>query len=178
MRLADRRAPDGSSIVGQRSTSALSAIVRISSSAASKQFCLPSGRHPSPASPGIASNVPRLALGCRGGAARRTQMQPDGEDVDENLVRGTPALLMYRRDVDLSSRKALALMSSTQLPLVLGVTALAIVAGRTSPSIAADLVGAAVLSTITLPLLALRMRRRRPNLATSTPVPVPELSPA
>ena len=105
-------------------------------------------------------------------------MQPDGEDVNENLVRGTPALLMYRRDVDLSSRKALALMSSTQLPLVLGVTALAIVAGRTSPSIAADLVGAAVLSTITLPLLALRMRRRRPNLATSTPVPVPELSPA
>jgi Kef-type K+ transport system membrane component KefB len=94
------------------------------------------------------------------------------------LARGTAALLLSRRDLDASSRRALALMSSTQLPLVIAITALGTAAGRMSPSIAADLVGAAVLSTITLPLLALRMRRRRRNSATPTPVPVAELSPA
>ena len=79
------------------------------------------------------------------------------------IVRGTPALTLYRRRLDLRSRRALALLSSTQLPLVLAITALATSAGRMSPSIAADLVGAALLSTLIFPLLGLRMRRDQPS---------------
>jgi Kef-type K+ transport system membrane component KefB len=79
------------------------------------------------------------------------------------LVRGTPALTLYRRRLDLRSRCALALLSSTQLPLVLAITALATAAGRMSPSIAADLVGAALLSTLIFPLLGLRTRRAEPR---------------
>jgi len=79
------------------------------------------------------------------------------------LVRGTPALTLYRRQLDRRSRQALALLSSTQLPLVLAITALATAAGRMSPSIAADLVGAALLSTLIFPLLGLRMRRQQPS---------------
>jgi Kef-type K+ transport system membrane component KefB len=75
------------------------------------------------------------------------------------LVRGAPALVLYRRQLDVRSRRALALLSSTQLPLVLAITALATTSGRMSPSIAADLVGAALLSTLIFPLLGLRMRR-------------------
>src|SRR3984885_3634934 len=75
------------------------------------------------------------------------------------VVRGTPALTLYRRRLDTQSRRALALLSSTQLPLVLAITALATAGGRMRPSIAADLVGAALLSSIILPLLGRRMRR-------------------
>jgi len=77
------------------------------------------------------------------------------------LVRGTPAMILYRRHLDLPNCRALALLSSTQLPLVLAITALATGAGRMNPSIAADLVGAALLSTLIFPLLGLRMRRGR-----------------
>ncbi|HTU84181.1 MAG TPA: cation:proton antiporter [Solirubrobacteraceae bacterium] len=78
------------------------------------------------------------------------------------FVRGTPALLLYRRDLDAPGRRALALLSSTQLPLVLAITALASAGGQLSASIAADLVGAAVLSTLVFPLLGLRIRRALP----------------
>ena len=88
------------------------------------------------------------------------------------LVRGTPALILYRRDLNTRSRGALALLSSTQLPLVLAITALATAGGRMSPSIAADLVGAALLSTLIFPLLGLRMRRdRRGSRASQRPPP-------
>ena len=76
------------------------------------------------------------------------------------LVRGTPALVLYRRDLDACSRRALALLSSTQLPLVLAITALATASGRMSASVAADLVGAALLSTLIFPMLGLHLSRR------------------
>jgi hypothetical protein len=79
------------------------------------------------------------------------------------LLRGTPALTLYRRRLDTQSCRALALLSSTQLPLVLAITALATAAGRMRPSIAADLVGAALLSTLIFPLLGQRMRRDQPG---------------
>jgi hypothetical protein len=78
------------------------------------------------------------------------------------LVRGAPALTLYRRRLDARSCCALALLSSTQLPLVLAITALATAAGRMSPSIAADLVGAALLSTLVFPLVGLPLRHQRP----------------
>jgi Kef-type K+ transport system membrane component KefB len=74
------------------------------------------------------------------------------------VVRGTPALLLYRNVLDARARAALALMSSTQLPLVLAITTLAVETGHMRPSTAAALVGAAVLSTLVFPILGLRLR--------------------
>jgi Kef-type K+ transport system membrane component KefB len=74
------------------------------------------------------------------------------------VVRGTPALLLYRGVFDARERAALALMSSTQLPLVLAITTLATNTGHMRPSTAAALVGAAVLSTLIFPILGLRLR--------------------
>ncbi len=74
------------------------------------------------------------------------------------VVRGTPVLILYRRALDRRARTALALMSSTQLPLVLAITDLARHSGHMRPSTAAALVGAAVLSTLVFPVLGLRIR--------------------
>jgi Kef-type K+ transport system membrane component KefB len=83
------------------------------------------------------------------------------------LVRGTPALLLYRGVLDARERAALALMSSTQLPLVLAITTLATSTGHMRPSTAAALVGAAVLSTLVFPILGLRLRNDLPAQAVS-----------
>jgi Kef-type K+ transport system membrane component KefB len=74
------------------------------------------------------------------------------------VVRGTPALVLYRGVLDARERAALALMSSTQLPLVLAITTLATRTGHMRTSTAAALVGAAVLSTLVYPMLGLRLR--------------------
>jgi Kef-type K+ transport system membrane component KefB len=74
------------------------------------------------------------------------------------VVRGTPALVLYRGVLDARDRAALALMSSTQLPLVLAITTLATRTGHMRTSTAAALVGAAVLSTLVYPMLGLRLR--------------------
>lgn len=74
------------------------------------------------------------------------------------VVRGAPALLLYRDVLDARARAALALMSSTQLPLVLAITTLAVETGHMRASTAAALVGAAVLSTLVFPVLGLRLR--------------------
>ena len=74
------------------------------------------------------------------------------------LVRGAPALLLYRDVLDARARAALALMCSTQLPLVLAITTLAVETGHMRASTAAALVGAAVLSTLVFPVLGLRLR--------------------
>ncbi len=49
-------------------------------------------------------------------------------------------------------------MCSTQLPLVLAITTLAVDTGHMRASTAAALVGAAVLSTLVFPVLGLRLR--------------------
>jgi hypothetical protein len=60
--------------------------------------------------------------------------------------------------LDARERTALALMSSTQLPLVLAITTLATSSGHMRASTAAALVGAAVLSTLVFPFFGLRLR--------------------
>jgi hypothetical protein len=74
------------------------------------------------------------------------------------VVRGVPALVLYRGVLGRRDRAALALMSSTQLPLVLAITALATADGHMRASTAAALVGGAVLSTLFYPVLGLRLR--------------------
>ncbi len=76
------------------------------------------------------------------------------------VVRGTPALLLYRGVLPLrEDRFALALFTSTQLPLVVAITTLAVRDGHMRSSTAAALVGAGALSTLAGPLHGLRMRR-------------------
>ncbi len=87
------------------------------------------------------------------------------------VVRGTPALLLYRRILGARDRVALALLSSTQLPLVLAITTLATSTGHMRPSTAAALVGAAVLSTLAFPILGVRMRRRPARPGGASPEP-------
>jgi Kef-type K+ transport system membrane component KefB len=88
------------------------------------------------------------------------------------VIRGTPALLLYRGVLDRSARHALALFSSTQLPLVLAITTLAQDRGDMRASTAASLVGAAVLSTLVYPILGLRLRGDRPVEVAAAPVEV------
>jgi Kef-type K+ transport system membrane component KefB len=79
------------------------------------------------------------------------------------LVRGTPALLLYRKALALRDRVALAFFSATELPLVVAITTLATEAGHMETSTAAGLVGAAIVSTLVFPLVGLRLRRDPPG---------------
>jgi Kef-type K+ transport system membrane component KefB len=91
------------------------------------------------------------------------------------VVRGTPALLLYRGVLDARERAALAFMSSTQLPLVLAITTLAVELGHMRASTAAALVGAAVLSTLVFPILGLRLRGDIEPGMLATELPASEL---
>jgi Kef-type K+ transport system membrane component KefB len=76
------------------------------------------------------------------------------------VVRGTPAMLLYRGVLPLrEDRMALALFMATQLPLVVAITTVAVDGGHMRSSTAAALVGAGALSTLAGPLHGLRMRR-------------------
>jgi Kef-type K+ transport system membrane component KefB len=78
------------------------------------------------------------------------------------VVRGTPALLLYRGVLGARDRVSLALFTSTQLPLVLAITTIAQQTGHMRSSTAASLVGAAVLSTLVYPILGLKVRAGAP----------------
>ncbi len=82
------------------------------------------------------------------------------------IVRGLPALLLYRGVLDARDRMALAVLSSTQLPLVVAITTVAVEQGHMRSSTGAALVGAAIISTLVFPLLGLRLRRARMTAAT------------
>jgi Kef-type K+ transport system membrane component KefB len=76
------------------------------------------------------------------------------------VVRGTPAMLVYRGVLPLrEDRMALAFFSATQLPLVVAITSVAVATGHMRTSTAAALVGAGALSTLAGPLHGMRMRR-------------------
>jgi Kef-type K+ transport system membrane component KefB len=77
------------------------------------------------------------------------------------VVRGVPAVMLYRKILDLRDRAALAFFSSTELPLVVAITTIAVAEDRMRTTTAAALVGAAVVSTALYPLFGLRLRGSR-----------------
>jgi Kef-type K+ transport system membrane component KefB len=77
------------------------------------------------------------------------------------VVRGAPALLLYRGTLDLRDRAALAFYSATELPLVVAITTIAVADGHMRTSTAAGLVGAGMVSTLVFPLLAAALRGDR-----------------
>jgi Kef-type K+ transport system membrane component KefB len=76
------------------------------------------------------------------------------------VVRGLPALLIYRRDLDDADRTPFALYSATTLPLVVAITSLAVAQGEMRSATAASLVGAAMVSVLLFPPIALLRRQR------------------
>lgn len=61
-----------------------------------------------------------------------------------------------------------ALYSGTALPLVVAITKVGLATGRMRTDSAAALVGAAVLSVLIFPLVALALRRRMPSAVLTT----------
>jgi Kef-type K+ transport system membrane component KefB len=81
------------------------------------------------------------------------------------VVRGAPAMLLYRRLLDARDRMALAFFSATELPLVVAITTIAVEEGHMHSSTAASLILAAICSTAIFPILALRLRGDRASSA-------------
>ena len=75
------------------------------------------------------------------------------------LVRGLPALLLYRDVLPRRDRVALGVFCATELPLVVAITTIATRIGEMRTSTAAALVGAAIISTLAYPLIGMRLRR-------------------
>jgi Kef-type K+ transport system membrane component KefB len=75
------------------------------------------------------------------------------------VVRGVPALLLYRGVLGLRDRAALAFYCATELPLVVAITTIAIEDGHMKASTAAGLVGAAMLSTLIYPFVGMALRK-------------------
>jgi Kef-type K+ transport system membrane component KefB len=76
------------------------------------------------------------------------------------VVRGTPALLLYRKVLSATERRALAFFSATELPLVVAITTIAVDAGKMRTSTSAGLVGAAMLSTLIYPFVGMALQKR------------------
>jgi Kef-type K+ transport system membrane component KefB len=75
------------------------------------------------------------------------------------VVRGLPALVIARGDLDLRSRVALGFFSATELPLVVAITEIGVRSGQLMPETAASLVGAGMVSVLLFPITALTLRR-------------------
>jgi Kef-type K+ transport system membrane component KefB len=80
------------------------------------------------------------------------------------IVRGTPAMLLYRGVFGLRDRTALAIFSATGLPLIVAITTIAVAEGHMRSATAASLVGAGILSTAILPVVGLRLRAATPKV--------------
>jgi Kef-type K+ transport system membrane component KefB len=76
------------------------------------------------------------------------------------VVRGTPALLLYRKVLSATERRALAFFSATELPLVVAIATIAVDAGKMRTSTSAGLVGAAILSTLIYPFVGMALQKR------------------
>jgi Kef-type K+ transport system membrane component KefB len=88
------------------------------------------------------------------------------------VVRGIPALVLYRRDVERDERIPLALFSATALPLVVVITTIGLQTDRMLPANAAALVGAGMLSVLVYPLIGFALLRRAEARATSPDDPL------
>jgi Kef-type K+ transport system membrane component KefB len=87
------------------------------------------------------------------------------------VVRGIPALVLYRKVLSGIERVALAFFCATELPLVVAITTIAVDEGNMRSSTAAALVGAAMLSTLIYPMVGLTLKKRAAEAA-------PEAAPA
>ena len=86
------------------------------------------------------------------------------------LVRGAPALLVYRKALSLRERFEMMFLTATALPLLVALTEIGLSSGVMLPQNAAALVGAGVLSIAIFPLIATRIHRpSQPAVAREAP---------
>jgi Kef-type K+ transport system membrane component KefB len=77
------------------------------------------------------------------------------------VVRGLPALVLYRQDLELAQRLQMTLLTATALPLLVALSQIGLSTGDMLPENAAALVGAGVLSVMVYPGLAVSLARAR-----------------
>ncbi|HEY6398948.1 MAG TPA: cation:proton antiporter [Solirubrobacteraceae bacterium] len=95
------------------------------------------------------------------------------------VVRGLPALLLYRGVFNTRNRLALACYCSTALPMVVAITDVATDDGHMLSTTAAALVGAALVSTVVFPVCGRLLRRpSKAGDAPAIPVQAPPVSAA
>ena len=82
------------------------------------------------------------------------------------LVRGLPALLLYRRLLPVRGRVQMTLLTATALPLLVALSHIGLKTGTMLPENAAALVGAGVLSVIVFPAIAIVLNRPSETEAT------------
>ena len=88
------------------------------------------------------------------------------------IVRGLPALAIYRRSLGWRERSQMMLLSATSLPLLVALSEIGLANGTMLPENAAALVGAGVLSVLIYPALALAIRGRgEPSTTGTSPEP-------
>jgi Kef-type K+ transport system membrane component KefB len=81
------------------------------------------------------------------------------------VIRGAPALLLYRRDLPLAERVQLVFLTATTLPLLVALAEIGLRNGTMLRENAAALVGAGALSVLVYPMVAVVIRRRTDNPA-------------
>jgi Kef-type K+ transport system membrane component KefB len=86
------------------------------------------------------------------------------------VVRGLPALLVYRRALPLTQRLQMMFITATSLPLLVALAEIGLRNGTMLPENAAALVGAGVLSVIFYPAFAVAIGARRAAGAQATPI--------
>lgn len=96
------------------------------------------------------------------------------------VVRGMPALVLYRRDLAAVQRIQMTLLTATALPLLVALSEIGLSTGHMLPENAAALVGAGVVSVIAFPAVAVALDQRAPDrhavpppTANTTPDSVP-----
>ncbi|UDY34698.1 cation:proton antiporter [Dermatobacter hominis] len=79
------------------------------------------------------------------------------------VVRGLPAMVVYRRTLPTRQRVALGVLQSTTLPLLVVITQIGLETKDMRPSNAAALVGAGMLSVLVLPIVGFAVLGERPD---------------
>jgi len=76
------------------------------------------------------------------------------------VVRGLPALFVYRKVLPLRQRAEMTFITATTMPLLIALAAIGLSDGIMLPANAAALVGAGVMSVLIYPLIAVTLQRR------------------
>ena len=90
------------------------------------------------------------------------------------VVRGVPALLVYRKSLPMRERFEMMFLTATALPLLVALAEIGLDSGVMLPENAAALVGAGVLSVAIFPFIAIRLSPHRPPSDPREPTPVTE----
>jgi Kef-type K+ transport system membrane component KefB len=77
------------------------------------------------------------------------------------VVRGVPALVLYRRDLPSVQRVQMVFLTATALPLLVALAEIGLRNGTMLPENAAALVGAGALSVLVFPMVAIMIEHRR-----------------